>query len=102
MSKDLRQISARVVASMTRMALCALTAIAVTLVLVNSAVRADDYPSRPVHGIGLAAAQEICREGARVAICGLNERSRCRRPGRHLEPEVSPLRGRKSSSISQT
>src|SRR5437667_6596457 len=26
-------------------------------------------------GIGLAAAQEFAREGARVAICGLNERS---------------------------
>src|SRR5215510_1989145 len=26
-------------------------------------------------GIGLAAAQEFDREGARVAICGLNERS---------------------------
>src|SRR5215813_1978439 len=26
-------------------------------------------------GIGLAAAQEFYREGARVAICGLNERS---------------------------
>jgi len=26
-------------------------------------------------GIGLAAAQEFDREGARVAVCGLNERS---------------------------
>ena len=26
-------------------------------------------------GIGLAAAQEFDREGARVAICGLNERT---------------------------
>ena len=26
-------------------------------------------------GIGLAAAQEFDREGARIAICGLNERS---------------------------
>src|SRR5215472_4733716 len=42
-------------------------------------------------GIGLAAAQEFDREGARVAICGLNERtlqattSRFKRPYRYSE-----------------
>jgi tripartite-type tricarboxylate transporter receptor subunit TctC len=45
MGKDLRQIYAWVAASTRRWAL---TAIAVTLMLVNSALRADDYPSRPV------------------------------------------------------
>ena len=47
-------------------------------------------------GIGLAAAQEFYREGARVAICGLNEGSlqaaRETAHGRNgLEPEVSPF-----------
>ena len=51
MSKDLRQIYAHGAAFMKRTALCALTAIAVTLVLANSAVRAEDYPSRPVQMI---------------------------------------------------
>ena len=35
-------------------------------------------------GIGLAAAQEFDREGARVAICGLNE-AWCRRLRRRLD-----------------
>ena len=50
-------------------------------------------------GIGLATAQEFDREGARVAICGLNE-GRCRRLRRRLEPEVSPFA--RTSAISPT
>jgi NAD(P)-dependent dehydrogenase (short-subunit alcohol dehydrogenase family) len=41
-------------------------------------------------GIGLATAQEFDREGARVAICGLNERTLQAERGR-WEPEVSPF-----------
>jgi len=41
-------------------------------------------------GIGLATAQEFDREGARVAICGLNEESLQALRG-HFEPEVSPF-----------
>ncbi len=41
-------------------------------------------------GIGLAAAQEFDREGARVAICGLNEGS-LQALRRRLEPGVSPF-----------
>lgn len=48
MSQNLRQICARLGASTKRIALYALAAIVMTLVLVNAAVRADDYPSRPV------------------------------------------------------
>jgi tripartite-type tricarboxylate transporter receptor subunit TctC len=48
MSQDLRQICARLAASTNRSAVYALAAVAVTSVLVNAAVHADDYPSRPV------------------------------------------------------
>jgi short-subunit dehydrogenase involved in D-alanine esterification of teichoic acids len=41
-------------------------------------------------GIGLATAQEFDREGARVAICGLNERT-LQAAKRRWEPEVSPF-----------
>jgi len=42
-------------------------------------------------GIGLAAAREFDREGARVAICGLKEGTLQAAKGR-WEPEVSPFR----------
>ena len=45
-------------------------------------------------GIGLAAAQEFDREGARVAICGLNERS--------LQAAKETLRSRKYSPFVRT
>ena len=48
MSKDLRQIYARLAASTQRIACYALIAIAGTSMLVNMPLRADDYPSRPV------------------------------------------------------
>jgi len=50
-------------------------------------------------GIGLAAGQEFDREGARVAICGLNE-GRCKRRRKRLEPEASPFA--RTSAISPT
>ena len=48
MSKDLRRISVCLAASTQRIAFYAFAVTAVTLVLVNAAIRADDYPSRPV------------------------------------------------------
>ena len=50
-------------------------------------------------GIGLATAQEFDREGARVAICGLNERT-LQATKRGSEPEVSPFA--RTSAISPT
>ena len=51
-------------------------------------------------GIGLAAAQEFDREGARVAICGLNEGS-LQAAKETLRPlEVSPFA--RTSAISAT
>ena len=50
-------------------------------------------------GIGLATAQEFDREGARVAICGLNERT-LQAAKETLGPEVSPFA--LTSAISRT
>jgi tripartite-type tricarboxylate transporter receptor subunit TctC len=51
MSKDLQKISILVAASLKRIMLHGLAGITVALLLVNSGVRADDYPSRPVQMI---------------------------------------------------
>ena len=50
-------------------------------------------------GIGLAAAQEFDREGARVAICGLNEGS-LQAAKKTLGAEVSPFA--RTSAVSPT
>ena len=53
-------------------------------------------------GIGLAAAQEFDREGARVAICGLNEGTLQATRRRHLDPEVSPFARTSAISLTST